>query len=69
MPSALAALIEVIIATLKKGDKLALVGLGTFEVRKGAARTGHVNDTTRLLEYRTTAANCASFLGIMAAPL
>lgn len=35
-----AALIEVITATLKKGDKLALVGFGTFEVRKRAARTG-----------------------------
>ena len=35
-----AALIEVITATLKKGDSVALVGFGTFEVRKRAARTG-----------------------------
>jgi len=34
------ALIEIITATLKKGDNVALVGFGTFEVRKRAARTG-----------------------------
>lgn len=34
------ALIDIITATLKKGDSLALVGFGTFEVRKRAARTG-----------------------------
>lgn len=36
----IAALIDIITATLKKGDSLALVGFGTFEVRKRAARTG-----------------------------
>jgi DNA-binding protein HU-beta len=36
----IAALIEIITSTLKKGDKLALVGFGTFEVRKRAARVG-----------------------------
>jgi len=36
----IAALIDIITATLKKGDNLALVGFGTFEVRKRAARTG-----------------------------
>jgi DNA-binding protein HU-beta len=36
----IAALLEIITATLKKGDKLALVGFGTFEVRKRAARVG-----------------------------
>ena len=34
------ALIEIITGALKKGDKVALVGFGTFEVRKRAARTG-----------------------------
>ncbi|GAB4124533.1 MAG: HU family DNA-binding protein [Sideroxydans sp.] len=34
------ALIEIITAALKKGDNVALVGFGTFEVRKRAARTG-----------------------------
>lgn len=36
----LAALIEIISDTLAKGDNLALVGFGTFEVRERAARTG-----------------------------
>ena len=36
----IAALIEVITTTLKKGDSVALVGFGTFEVRKRAARNG-----------------------------
>ncbi len=36
----LAALIEIISATLKKGDKVSLVGFGSFEVRKRAARIG-----------------------------
>ncbi len=34
------AFIEVVGATLKKGDKIQLVGFGTFEARKRAARTG-----------------------------
>lgn len=34
------ALIDIITATLKKGDNVALVGFGTFEVRKRAARNG-----------------------------
>ncbi len=36
----ISALIDIITATLKKGDNVALVGFGTFEVRKRAARTG-----------------------------
>ena len=36
----IAALIDIITATLKKSESLALVGFGTFEVRKRAARTG-----------------------------
>ena len=36
----IAAFIEIISGALKKGDKVALVGFGTFEVRKRAARTG-----------------------------
>ncbi|MHB0925057.1 MAG: HU family DNA-binding protein [Gallionellaceae bacterium] len=36
----IAALLEIITATLKKGDNVALVGFGTFEVRKRAARIG-----------------------------
>jgi len=37
---AVAGLIDVVSATLKKGDSVTLVGFGTFEVRKRAARTG-----------------------------
>ncbi len=36
----IAALIEIITSTLKKGDNVALVGFGSFEVRKRAARVG-----------------------------
>lgn len=36
----IAALIDIITATLKKGDNIQLVGFGTFEVRKRAARNG-----------------------------
>lgn len=36
----IAALIEIISETLGKGENLALVGFGTFEVRERAARTG-----------------------------
>jgi len=36
----ISALIEIVTDTLKKGDDVALVGFGTFEVRKRAARAG-----------------------------
>jgi DNA-binding protein HU-beta len=49
-----AALIEVITATLKKGDKLALVGFGTFEVRKRAARTGRNPKTGAELKIKAS---------------
>lgn len=38
--NAVDAVIETIKAALKKGDNVSLVGFGTFEVRKRAARTG-----------------------------
>jgi DNA-binding protein HU-beta len=37
---ALEATIETIVKTLKKGDKVSLVGFGTFSVSKRKARTG-----------------------------
>ena len=37
---AVAAVIDSVIDTLKKGDKVALVGFGTFEVKERAAREG-----------------------------
>jgi len=44
--SALNAFIESVTETMKKGDKISLVGFGTFETRKRAARTG-VNPRTK----------------------
>ena len=46
------ALIDIISATLKKGDSLALVGFGTFEVRKRAARTGRNPKTGEALKIK-----------------
>ena len=43
---ALAAIVDSITETLKKGDKVALVGFGTFEVRTRAAREG-INPQTK----------------------
>lgn len=37
---AIDAMIEVVKKALKKGDTVTLVGFGTFQVRKRAARTG-----------------------------
>lgn len=51
-----AALIEIITATLKKGDKLALVGFGTFEVRKRAARAGRNPKTGAALKIKASKA-------------
>ena len=38
--SALNAFVETVQTALKKGEKIQLVGFGTFEVRNRAARTG-----------------------------
>ena len=43
---AVAALLDSVVDTLKKGDKVALVGFGTFEVRERAARDG-INPLTK----------------------
>ncbi len=50
----IAALLEIISATLKKGDKLALVGFGTFEVRKRAARVGRNPKTGAELKIKAS---------------
>lgn len=52
----IAALIEVITATLKKGDKLTLVGFGTFEVRKRAARNGRNPSTGAAIKIKASKA-------------
>ncbi len=43
---AVAAVFDAIVDSLKKGDKVALVGFGTFEVRARAARNG-INPLTK----------------------
>jgi DNA-binding protein HU-beta len=53
---AIAALIEIITSTLKKGDNVALVGFGTFEVRKRAARTGRNPATGAPLKIKASKA-------------
>lgn len=43
---ALAAFIDTVVETLQKGDKVSLVGFGSFDVRERAARQG-MNPKTR----------------------
>ncbi len=43
---AVSAVIDSIVDSLKKGDKVQLVGFGTFEVKERAARTG-INPQTK----------------------
>ena len=50
----IAALIEIITATLKKGDSLSLVGFGSFEVRKRAARIGRNPKTGAELKIKAS---------------
>ncbi len=43
---AVAAVIDSVVDTLKAGDKVQLIGFGTFEIRERAARTG-INPQTK----------------------
>jgi DNA-binding protein HU-beta len=52
----IAALMEIITTTLKKGDNVALVGFGTFEVRKRAARIGRNPATGAELKIKASKA-------------
>jgi DNA-binding protein HU-beta len=52
----IAALIDVVTATLEKGDNVALVGFGTFEVRKRAARNGRNPATGAELKIKASKA-------------
>ena len=53
------ALVEVITASLKKGEKVQLVGFGSFEVRKRAARKGRNPQTGE--EIKITASKSPVF--------
>ncbi len=50
----IAALIDIITTTLKKGDNVALVGFGTFEVRKRAARAGRNPATGEAIKIKAS---------------
>lgn len=47
---AVEAVIDSITDALKKGEKVQLVGFGTFEVRERAARTGHNPKTNESIQ-------------------
>ena len=48
--AALTATIDAITAALKKGEKITLVGFGTFETRKRAAREGRNPQTGKAIK-------------------
>ena len=50
--AALNAYTDVITEALKKGDKVTLVGFGTYEVRKRAARTGKNPQTGEAMKIK-----------------
>ncbi|MDE6209371.1 MAG: HU family DNA-binding protein [Lachnospiraceae bacterium] len=53
---ALKAFIEVVTEQLKKGDKVQLVGFGTFEVAKRAAREGRNPQTGKAMKIAASKA-------------
>lgn len=50
----ISALTEIITDTLKKGGNVALIGFGTFEVRKRAARPGRNPKTGEALKIKAS---------------
>ena len=52
--NAVDAIIEVVKKALKKGDSVSLVGFGTFEVRKRAARTGRNPRTGETIKIKAS---------------
>lgn len=52
--AAVDSLIKVVTNALKKGDKVALVGFGTWEVRKRAARMGVNPKTGEAIKIKAT---------------
>lgn len=53
---ALKAFIEVVTEEMKKGEKVQLVGFGTFEVSERAARTGRNPQTGEAIEIKASKA-------------
>ena len=54
--AAVNAFVDVITETLAKGDKVQLVGFGSFEVRKRAARTGRNPQTGKEMKIKASKA-------------
>ena len=54
--AALGAFTDTVAATLKKGDKVQLVGFGTFEVSKRAAREGRNPQTGATMKIKASKA-------------
>ena len=54
--NALKAFTEIVTKQLKKGDKIQLVGFGTFEVSKRAARTGRNPQTGKEMKIKASKA-------------
>ena len=52
--AAVNAVVDVITAALKKGDKVQLVGFGSFETRKRAARVGRNPRTKETIQIPAT---------------
>mgnify|MGYP003286317249 CR=1 FL=1 len=50
--SALDAFVDAVTKTLKKGDKVTLVGFGTFSVSKRAARNGRNPQTGEVIKIK-----------------
>jgi DNA-binding protein HU-beta len=50
----IAALLDIVTASLKKGDNVQLVGFGTFEVRKRAARNGRNPATGEAIKIKAS---------------
>lgn len=50
----IAALLDIVTTVLKKGDNVQLVGFGTFEVRKRAARNGRNPATGEAIKIKAS---------------
>ena len=47
---AVSAVLDTIVETMKAGEKVSLVGFGTFDVKARTARTGHNPRTNAIIE-------------------